>query len=141
MTKLTPYGKGLVAVGLLLLVLTIALVHLFKRSEPEPVNELPYTQLNEEIKQLTIERDHYQSRGEEYRVKAWALADSIAAMAELAATYNQRLANLKTQANEAKKMDYRRFTDSELERLFANRYDTTGQADSAPGALHTARPH
>lgn len=142
MTKLTPYGKGLVFVGLLLIALTIALVHLFKPSEPEPV-DTPYTNLTAEIEQLTIERDDWRKRSEIYRVKAWAYGDSIAAMADLAATYNQRLQNLKHQANEAKKLDYRRFTDSELERLFTKRYDTTVTAgiDTAAGALHPSRPH
>jgi len=131
-TKLTPYGRTLVVVGLLAIAATVALVWLIGRTpdpdtKPEP--DGAYTQLQNEIDQLTAERDDYARRSEQFRKRIFLLSDSLDHIETTTQETLDRIQNLKRQANEAAARDFRRYTDADIERLLSDRYntDTLGQ--------------
>jgi uncharacterized protein YoxC len=131
-TKITPYGRTLVVVGLLAIAATVALVWLIGHTEkPDTDPEVNGTinHLQGEIEQLTIERDDYARRSDQFRKRVWALSDSLQNIETTTQETLDRIQNLKRQAHEAAARDYRRYTDADIERLLSDRYtaDTLGQ--------------
>lgn len=130
--KLTPYGRTLVVVGLLAMAATVALVWLIGHTDPpetDPEGTGITNVLQEEIDQLTIERDDYKRSMDLFRKRVFLLRDSIDNIEITTQETLDRIQNLKRQAHEAAARDYRRYTDADIERLLSDRYttDTLGQ--------------
>lgn len=125
MAKLTPYGKALLIVGLLLAVCTLAVLFLFCKKDSEDYSagyEIMIGELEEKIA-LQDEQAKYMEK------QTYRYLDTLSAMRSRINEQQEKLNALKAKADASINFDYRRFTDTELERLLTERYnpDTTNQ--------------
>lgn len=120
MSKLTPYGKALVVVGAILVLCTAAVLYLFNQEDETAFGlvEDYERRLEETSSAMVIYR---KGEAEQARLH-WAYKDTVKQMKTRLEEQTEALDKLKKQANAAKNMDYRRFTDDELAGILTNRY-------------------
>jgi hypothetical protein len=125
MTKLTPYGKALAWIGLILILCTIALVVLYNRSKPHPLEDDLVVDYQNKLDQMEQTVEEYRQGEWQAKLRAARLNDSLDAIRQRMAAQTERINNLKNQANAASNYDYRRHTDLELERILSTRYQNS----------------
>lgn len=123
MTKLTPYGRALAWTGLILIAATVALIYLYTR--PDPLEAELVVDYQDRIAYLEREAEEYRQAEFKARTRAIALQDSLQSIRRRMLEQTEKMTTLKNQANAANAMDYRRYTDTELERILSTRYQST----------------